>query len=55
MVKLKIWDEKRVGGVISKIWYLKFKISEALEIKLEKKCKNNFPTHNQLAKIVKGG
>ena len=38
----------------SKIWYLKYKISEDLEIKL-KKMQHNYPTHNQLAKIDKGG
>ena len=34
--KIKIWDKKRVGEGTSKILYLKYKISEALEIKLKK-------------------
>ena len=36
MAKLKIWDKKRVGEGTGKIWYLKYKISEALETKLKK-------------------
>ena len=44
---------KGVGEGNSKIWDLKYKISEDLEIKL-KKCNNNYPTHNQWAKIAKG-
>ena len=45
---------KGVGEGNSKIWDLKYKISEDLEIKL-KKCNNNFPIHNQRETIAKDG
>ena len=45
--------KKRVGEGTGKIRYLKYRISEALEITLKKQSNNNYPTHNQLAKIVK--
>ena len=32
---------------------MKYRINEAIEIKVKKQC-NNYPSHNQLAKTVKG-
>ena len=53
MAKLKFEMKERVGKGSRTIWYLKYRISEALEITLTK-WHNNYPTHNQLAKFVKG-
>ena len=55
MAKLKFEAKKKKGQGTSKIWYLKYRISEALERNLRKQCNSNYPTHNQLTKIVKGG
>ena len=53
MAKLKFEMKERVGKGSHTNWYLKYSISEALEITLTK-WYNNYPTHNQLAKFVKG-
>ena len=34
---------------------MKYRISEALVVKVKKQCNNNYPTYSQLAKIVEGG
>ena len=54
IAKLKFQMKKGVREGSSKIWYLEYKISEALVVKLKKQCNNNCPTNRQLAKVVKG-
>ena len=49
----KKFEMKRVGEGNGKIWDLKYKISEDLKIKMKKKWYNNYPIHNQQAKIAK--